>query len=72
MIQLISQSNMSLSQQDQDQQGTLWDSRMEQLSGTHFTQDVWAHDWNLASSIFALIFILMIWSGNKFAHTMTA
>ena len=72
MIQLISLSNMSLSQQDQDQHGTLWDSRMEQLSWTHYTQDLWAHNWNLEKIIFALMFILMIKSGHNFAHTMTA
>ena len=39
--------------------------------GTHFSNGLWVHDWNLKFQ-FPLIFILMIQSSHNFAHVMTA
>ena len=41
-------------------------------SEAQFTNGWWAYNWNLEEIIFALILNLMIWSGHKLAHAMTA
>ena len=38
----------------------------------HLTKGLWTYDWNLAKIIFAVIFLLTIQSGHKFAHVTTA
>ena len=43
-----------------------------QWPGTHFTNGLWAHEWNLVKIIFVLIFDSIIQSSNNFAYVMTA
>ena len=36
------------------------------------TQDLWAHNWNLAKNFVIIILIIMLQSSHNFAHAMTA
>ena len=40
--------------------------------GTYLTEGLWAHNWNLTKITVSIILILMIKSGHRFAHVMTA
>ena len=42
------------------------------ITEAHFTNDLWAYDWNLVEICIALIPILMSKTGNNFAHATTA
>ena len=42
------------------------------ITGTHFTNHVWAHNWNLMKLCFAHISDLINHSGRNFAHDTTA
>ena len=50
----------------------LWKDLLTQGPPIHFSNGLRAHNWNLGKIHFALIVILMIWSGQNFAHATTA
>ena len=52
--------------------GQWLDLPMKGLTGTHFTNGLWAHNPNLVKTYVALLWNWMTWSGHNFAHAMTA
>ena len=42
------------------------------LDGTDFIKGLWVYNWNIVKIPFVLISLIMIQSGNNFAHAMTA
>ena len=53
--------------------GCKWHSRgHDEGPVKHFTEGLWAHDWNLVEILFVTISILMGWSCHNFAHATTA